>query len=388
MKVPLPLLCVCPFSTIHICLLVNLVNADFTTKNWNPIRGKKFTIAWSGTSDAGLKNLTLNDADSSGNEFAFVQNIATRINGGSFMWLPSTSIPDGTYVVNLYESPNKVDKNGLTFIGKPFVFGNSSANQLVVVDSPTTTAGAAQVVQTTTSSTIGRQQETTVLDQPNVIITSSSPTLARTQTDGNPETTSTSSFVIPTSVESSSENLSISIQSNVPSTFTNTPISLPPFTPTSTFTAISPTTLPVAISKSAPITTSTSTTTPSPHPTLTSNPLPQNPSPLSSKSKNTATLLSTTILCICLLLLSLISIYLLHRYQKIKLKELGLVRNSNKFWYRWENGRGGNGRIRNEGIGGEGLGGEGAGGEKMYYDAQKRNWVFRVNSRLVELEGS
>lgn len=51
--------------------------ADFTTTSWHPVRGSKFTIAWSGTSDAGSINSTLNDADNSGDEFAVVQNIAS-----------------------------------------------------------------------------------------------------------------------------------------------------------------------------------------------------------------------------------------------------------------------------------------------------------------------
>ncbi|KAF7855445.1 hypothetical protein EAF04_010187 [Stromatinia cepivora] len=363
MKVLLSPLCVCPFSTLHLFLLVSRVNADFTTKNWKPVRGRKFTIAWSGTSDAGLKNLTLNDADSSGNEFAVVQNIATGIDGGSFTWLPSTSIPDGTYVVNLYETPNKVDKNGLTFIGKPFVFGNASANQPAVVNSPTTTAGAAQVVQTTTPVTTTQQQETTVLDPTTIVIISTSPIYATTQADENLDNTSTSSVVIPTSAESSLENSSTSILSNIPSTFTTIPTSLS--------VSISPSPSPTT----PPISTSTSTPPPTPPAPTSSSHSSQNPSPPSSTPPKTAIILSTT--SSCLLLLSLISIYLLHRYHKIKLKELGLVNNGHRWWYRWENGRIGNGGIVSEGIG----------SEKVYYDAQKRNWVLRVNSRPVELEG-
>ncbi|KAF7931079.1 uncharacterized protein EAE97_009288 [Botrytis byssoidea] len=136
-------------STLSLILFASRVIADFITTKWNPIQGTKFTIAWSGTSDAGLKNLTLNDADSSGNEFAAVENIATGINGGSFTWLPSTSIPDGTHVINLYETPNRVNKNGLTFIGKFFVLGDANPNQIVASESETTSA-VKQVVQITT----------------------------------------------------------------------------------------------------------------------------------------------------------------------------------------------------------------------------------------------
>ncbi|TGO81925.1 hypothetical protein BPOR_0970g00030 [Botrytis porri] len=131
MKILLRPFCVSSCSTLSIFLFASRVIADFTATKWNPVRGTKFTIAWSGTSDADFKNLTLNDADSSGNEFAVVENVASGINRGSFTWLPSTSIPDGTYVINLYETPNRVNKNGLTFIGKLFVFGDANANQRV-----------------------------------------------------------------------------------------------------------------------------------------------------------------------------------------------------------------------------------------------------------------
>ncbi|TGO12878.1 hypothetical protein BTUL_0081g00170 [Botrytis tulipae] len=153
---------VCSCSTLSHLLFASRAIADFKTTNWNPVRGTEFTIAWSGTSDAGLKNLTLNDADSSGNEFAVVENIATGINGGSFTWLPSTSIPDGTYVINLNETPNRVNKNGLTFIGKLFVLGDANANQIVASESETTSA-VKQVVQITTSasSTTSQQQKMT-----------------------------------------------------------------------------------------------------------------------------------------------------------------------------------------------------------------------------------
>ena len=41
-------------------------------------------------------------------------------------------------MVDLYKTPNKVNKNGCNFIGKLFVFEDANANQMVVSESKTT----------------------------------------------------------------------------------------------------------------------------------------------------------------------------------------------------------------------------------------------------------
>ena len=41
-------------------------------------------------------------------------------------------------MVDLYKTPNKVNKNGFNLIGKLFVFEDANANQMVVSESKTT----------------------------------------------------------------------------------------------------------------------------------------------------------------------------------------------------------------------------------------------------------
>ncbi|KAF7896476.1 hypothetical protein EAF00_006490 [Botryotinia globosa] len=400
MKIILRPLCVSSCSTLSLLLFSSRVVADFTTTNWNPVRGTKFTIAWSGTSDAGLKNLTLNDADSSGNEFAVVEDIATGINGGSFTWLPSTSIPDGTYVINLYETPNRVNTNGLTFIGKLFVLGDANANQIVASESETTSA-VKQVVQTTTSAstTTSQQQKVTVVLPASttdaVTSTAAISTRAETRASESTEIVSAAS----TSGGSSSESPQASTISSILSTLKTISTYSPTSTPTSTSifislsTSTSLTTISTILSASASSDFPQSTPTNYPIPPTTA---PSSSSPAPLKYPQSAILLSL----ICLPPLFLIPTYLFHRHRK--LKNLKSKSNGSKFedtnngnrwykgnraitgeqlstrnalykrdkWYKWNKGKG---EDRDDVD------------EKMHYDGQKRGWVTRVNSRPVEL---
>ncbi|ESZ90566.1 hypothetical protein SBOR_9050 [Sclerotinia borealis F-4128] len=367
-------------SAFCILLLAKRGNADFTTTKWNPVRGNKFTIAWSGTSDAGSKNLTLNDADSSGNEFALVQNIATGINGGSFRWLPSTSIPDGTYVINLHETPNKVDAKGLKFIGKAFVFGNAKANQPVVVSSPTTTSGAAQVVQTTKPTTTSGKQEITVLAPTTIVIISTPSYSATVETVDEPLTISTSALVESTST-SNLESSSTTVLSSIPSIFTTIL--------TSTYLSTSASQSHLTTSASSPPPTS-----PTSYPSPPSSPSSSSPSPSPSPSSSplhpslkTALLLTTT----CLLLLTIISTYTVHRYLQLKTETLlGNKINHGNQWYRytykWKSrNKNGNRGHEKKGENEKKVKVTKVMKDPIFYDGQKKGWVLRVNSVPVEL---
>ncbi|KAM3072545.1 hypothetical protein ACMFMG_009339 [Clarireedia jacksonii] len=236
----------------HSLALASQANAGFTTTNWNPVRGVKFTVAWSGTSDVGLKNLTLFECDSSGNEVAVFGPIATGIDGGSFQWIPAPSIPDGTYIVNLVETPNKVDVNGLSFTGKPFAFGDPSASQSTSI----TAVVQQQKTLVVTTTTTPELQKTTVLapttillvpthapDELTSIISSTSEEISTSLGLGsvvaNP---STSSSTTPTILTPSAQN-------PTPSANTTT---FPFINPTST-PHISPSSFPISSASTNPV---------------------------------------------------------------------------------------------------------------------------------------
>ncbi|TGO57407.1 hypothetical protein BOTNAR_0202g00110 [Botryotinia narcissicola] len=124
-----------------------------------------------------------------------------------------------TYVINLYETPNRVNKNGLTFTCKLFVPGDANANQIVASDSETTSA-VKQVVKITTSAsttTSQKQKMTVVLPASTtdaVTSTAASSTRAETRASESTEIV----FAASTSGGSSSESPQASTISSILST--------------------------------------------------------------------------------------------------------------------------------------------------------------------------
>ncbi|PQE07472.1 hypothetical protein CJF30_00007188 [Rutstroemia sp. NJR-2017a BBW] len=142
--------------------------------------------------------------------FAVFGPIATGINGGSFQWIPPTTIPDGTYIVNLVETPNKVNVNGLSFNGDPFAFGDPSANQ---PQSQTSTTVAPQTLVVTTTS---EAEKTTVLAPTTILLVSTqsaeftvqSTTFSDLEAPGEVTTSSGETAAVSASAETSVEGSS------------------------------------------------------------------------------------------------------------------------------------------------------------------------------------
>ncbi|PQE09621.1 hypothetical protein CJF32_00007093 [Rutstroemia sp. NJR-2017a WRK4] len=400
-------------------VLASQANAGFTTTKWNPTRGVKFTMAWSGTSDAGLKNITLFDCDSSGNQFAVFGPIASMsspcalfdvsfsprfspsyqnnqfhtltappfpkagIDGGSFQWIPPTTIPDGTYIVNLVETPNKVNVNGLSFNGDPFAFGNPSANQ---PQSQTSTTVAPQTLVVTTTP---EAEKTTVLAPTTILLvsTQSAEFVVQSMTFSDlaaPAEVTSSGGEIPTastSAETSAEG-SISVTPTTSPTTSPSPSTSASSTPksTTTFPFISPTP-----SHSTPSSSSSTQTNP---PTSKST----------SSTLHPAILAAIIVSITALFLLSVTTSILLYRRRRQTLNpdrrfstsssapltsrreegyDDGGKKKNKKGWLNWVGGIW-RGRER-EGEKGE------VQNDPMFYDGGKRGWVMRVNSKPVEL---
>jgi hypothetical protein len=113
----------CFLSSLLPRVLASQANAGFTTTNWNPTRGVKFTMAWSGTSDAGLKNITLFDCDSSGNRFAVFGPIASM----SFSFPPFP-------ICFLLNSPSSLSESSIPYANRTFLPKSRYRRRILPVD--------------------------------------------------------------------------------------------------------------------------------------------------------------------------------------------------------------------------------------------------------------
>ncbi|KAF3055950.1 putative extracellular matrix protein [Daldinia childiae] len=168
------------FITTVLAALPAWVSAvAITNTNFNGIEaGKPFEVTWSDA--AGPVSLTLKDGPS--DNLKTVSEITSGQTGESYTWVPSSSLPSGTYALEINDGTEVNYSQQFEISG-----GSASSSSVSTTASQTSTSSAVSSTVTSSSATVTSSE------------TSSTPTSSSTSSGSSSFTTSTSSGSITSS---------------------------------------------------------------------------------------------------------------------------------------------------------------------------------------------